>query len=262
MELLTEKARHVVERVIAREQAERSHIVIALSGAHAYGFPSPDSDLDLKAIHVEPTRNLLGLSLTRNAFDCLEIIDGVEIDYTSNEIHGALNGIIAGNGNYIERVMGSLILHSTPEHEELRELVPTVLSRRVYRHYRGFAASQRKAFEQADEPTVKRLLYVLRTALTGTHLLRKGELRVDLTTVADEYGCGDANALIEAKKRGERTVLDADEKQAWQSRLDGLFALLDEAHEASPLPEEPPSTEELEDWLIAQRLAAFCDEQK
>ncbi|HYD42485.1 MAG TPA: nucleotidyltransferase domain-containing protein, partial [Anaeromyxobacter sp.] len=27
-------------------------MVISLSGAHAYGFPSPDSDLDLKVIYV------------------------------------------------------------------------------------------------------------------------------------------------------------------------------------------------------------------
>jgi hypothetical protein len=34
-----------------------------LSGAHAYGFPSPDSDLDLKAIHVAKTADLLGFDV-------------------------------------------------------------------------------------------------------------------------------------------------------------------------------------------------------
>ena len=32
-------------RVVAEESSKREHVVIYLSGAHAYGFPSPDSDL-------------------------------------------------------------------------------------------------------------------------------------------------------------------------------------------------------------------------
>src|ERR1700733_5457215 len=46
---------------LAAREAERTHVVIYLSGAHAYGFPSPDSDLDLKSVHVAPTRDLVGL---------------------------------------------------------------------------------------------------------------------------------------------------------------------------------------------------------
>lgn len=252
MNFLDGRARAVAERVVDEEESKRKHVVIALSGAHAYGFPSPDSDLDLKAIHIEPTRNLLGLGTTRDAFDRLEVLDGVEIDYTSNELRGVLTGIAAGNGNYIERVLAALVCRSSPLHLELKELVPGALSRRVHRHYRGFAANQRKAFEEAEEPTAKRLLYVLRTALTGTHLLRTGELRVDLTTTADEYGYGDANQLIAAKKQGERTVLPEGDRQAWLSRLDGLFDLIDQARQGSPLPEEP-KMDDLEAWLIETR---------
>lgn len=252
MEFLEGNARIVAERALAEEESQRRHIVIALSGAHAYGFPSPDSDLDLKAIHIEPTRNLLGLGTVREAFDRLEVIDGVEIDYTSNELRGVLAGIASGNGNYIERILAKLVCKSSREHRELAALVPGVLSRQVHRHYRGFAANQRKAFEVADKPSAKKLLYVLRTALTGTHLLRTGELRVDLTTTADEYGYGDAHDLIVAKKAGEQTVLPESHRVAWLARLDGLFELLDDARDSSPLPEEP-DTGDLENWLIETR---------
>lgn len=255
MNALDGKARQVAERVIAEEEARRHHLVIALSGAHAYGFPSPDSDLDLKAIHIEPTRALLGLGTPRLAFDRLEVIDGVEIDYTSNELSPVLAGILSGNGNYIERVLGALLLHRGPEHAELAALVPGVLSRRVHHHYRGFASSQRRAFEAAEQPTAKKLLYVLRTALTGAHLLRSGELRVDLRTVAGEYGFGDVVELIAAKREGERTVLPEAARQAWLARLDGLFALLEEARAQSALPEEPPpeACAALEEWLVDVR---------
>jgi len=255
MEFLDEHAREVARRVLDEEESHRRHVVIALSGAHAYGFPSPDSDLDLKAIHIADAEALLGLGSPRDAFDRLEVIDGVEIDYTSNELRGVLAGILAGNGNYIERVLGELIPRSSAEHEQLCALVPATLSRRVHRHYRGFAANQRRAFESAERPTAKKLLYVLRTALTGTHLLRTGELRVDLTTTMDEYGFGDAAELIEAKKQGELSVLDDGARQAWLNRLDGLFELLDEARDPSPLPAEPPpaAAAELDRWLIETR---------
>lgn len=247
-------ARVVGEKLVAEVEAERRHLVIALSGAHAYGFPSPDSDLDLKAVHIEPTASLLGLGAPKETFDRLEVIDGVEIDYTSNEIRAVLMGIVAGNGNYIERILGALIAHHSPEHDEIREIVTRSLSKRVYRHYRGFAQSQRKAFEDGEEAVAKKLLYVLRTALTGTHLLRTGELRVDLSSVADDYGYPEAHELIAAKLKGERVVLPESERQVWLTRLDGLFATLDEAHQKSQLPEHADSTE-MEDWLIRLRLA-------
>lgn len=256
MDFLHGIQREVAARVVAEEQAHRNHLVIALSGSHAYGFPSPDSDLDLKGIHIEPARNLLGLRQPKEGFDRLEVIDGVEIDYTSNELRGVIAGILAGNGNYIERVLGALIVHTTPEHAELAALVPAALSRRVYRHYRGFASSQRKALEAAERPTAKKLLYVLRTALTGIHLLRTGELRVDLTTTMDEYGFGDARALIETKRQGERTVLAEVDRDVWLARLDSLFGDMDRAHDTSVLPEEPDDTE-LERWLIDVRVRSL-----
>jgi len=93
-------------RVVAEEEARREHVVVYLSGAHAYGFPSPDGDLDLKAIHVARTADLLGFEAPAPTVDRAEVIDGVEVDYTSNELAHAHSGILGGNGNFIERVLG------------------------------------------------------------------------------------------------------------------------------------------------------------
>jgi predicted nucleotidyltransferase len=59
--VLTKKQRAVADRVLREEENRRRHLVVSLSGAHAYGFPSSDSDLDLKAIHIEPTAHLLSV---------------------------------------------------------------------------------------------------------------------------------------------------------------------------------------------------------
>ena len=94
--ILDPHAQRIAETVLREEERKRRHLVVALSGAHAYGFPSPDSDLDLKAIHIAPTRSLLGLSDVPSTSDRMEVIEGVEIDYTSNELGAALRGLVKG----------------------------------------------------------------------------------------------------------------------------------------------------------------------
>lgn len=131
-----------------------------------YGFPSPDSDLDLKAIHVAPTADLLGFEAPPPTVDRAEVIDGVETDYTSNELAHALAGILGGNGNSLERVLGRMTAMASPLLDELRPLARRAFSRRVHRHYRGFAMNQLRFLEK--EPTAKKLLYVLRTTTTGS----------------------------------------------------------------------------------------------
>ena len=35
-------------------------LFVTISGAHLYGFPSPDSDYDLRGVHVLPVREVVG----------------------------------------------------------------------------------------------------------------------------------------------------------------------------------------------------------
>ena len=159
---LTNLQRAAAERFLTAHAEERRHLVVSLSGAHAYGFPSPDSDLDLKAIHIEPAANLLSLNWQHVPAERLEVVDGVEIDYSSNEVREVLLGIVQGNGNYLERVLGHLHLRTSPELDELKSLVQRSVSKRLHRHYRGFASGQLKEWERMGGRSAKRLLYVLR----------------------------------------------------------------------------------------------------
>jgi predicted nucleotidyltransferase len=252
-DILTPAQRAVAQRVIVEEQAKRSHFVITLSGAHAYGFPSPDSDLDLKSVHVEPTERLLGLLRSAATPSRMETLDGVEIDYSSNEIQPVLIGVLQGNGNYIERLLGPLKLHAAPELSTLTPIVTAALSRRIYRHYLGFATSQLSAWEAGGRASAKKLLYVLRTTLTGVHALRTGRVVTDVRALMDDHGFGAARELIAAKQAGEKASLTPDASERWAGEITRAFALLSDARGASCLPEEPPNAAALNDWLIALR---------
>ena len=41
-----------VEAVVAQQPYQL--VFVTISGAHLYGFPSPDSDYDLRGVHVFP----------------------------------------------------------------------------------------------------------------------------------------------------------------------------------------------------------------
>jgi predicted nucleotidyltransferase len=253
-ELLTAAQRSAVEALLRQETRARTHVVVALSGAHAYGFPSPDSDVDVKAVHLAPTEAVLGFPRALPAVERLEVLSGVEVDYSSNELGGVLQGVLKGNGNYLERFLSGHLLASSPLLDALLPLVRGALSRRVARHYLGFATQQRRAWEEGGRTSAKKLLYVLRTTLTGTHLLRTGEVVTDVTALLPRYGLDEAQALVAEKRRGEHAALPEALASAWADRLDGCFHLLETAEAQSPLPEAPANAAELEAVLVQLRL--------
>ena len=57
-----------------------------ISGAHFYGFPSPDSDYDLRGAHILPKEEALGLLAKRETVELSGICDGIEVDYITHDI--------------------------------------------------------------------------------------------------------------------------------------------------------------------------------
>jgi uncharacterized protein len=241
---------------LAARCAERNHLVISISGAHAYGFPSPDSDVDVKAIHIAPTRTLLGLTLDTPPADKIEIIDGLELDYSSNELSPVLRSCLSGNGNYLERILGHLQPMKSPLIDSLRPLVKGIVSRKVFRHYQGFARQQLGAWEDSNFTSAKKLLYVVRTTLSGRHALFTGEIETDVNVLCPQYGVNGYQDLIAVKLQGEHAKLGPSLSEHWKSRIGGLFEELSGANEKSILPIEADehSVKALEKWLIDVRL--------
>ncbi len=235
-------------------------LLCGLTGSHIYGFPSGDSDLDLKAIHLAPTRAFLGLDKVPRGVERLEVFEGVECDYTSNEAGPALALMLRGNGNMLERIFSPCQLQPSPWLAELQELARDSLSRRCYDHYSGFFRGICRDHARAPVPRVKRLLYAYRVALTGLHLLKTRELQTRLDLLAPEYGFDEAVELIEAKRAGDEMLAiapsdDVRHRANWQ-RLEELLA---EAREQSPLPDVPANTAACSSWLVRQRLRILAD---
>jgi uncharacterized protein len=231
-------------------------MLCAVSGAHMYGFPSADSDLDLKGIHLVPTRKLLGLRPDVSVHDLTAFHRDVECDLTTNEAGSALSLLLNGNGNMLERILSPLQLTLTDEVLELQQLARQSVSRSFFRHYAGFFRGCQREHER--EPTAKTMLYSYRVALTGTHLMRSGVLEPNLSLLAPEFGYHDVADLVALKQAGtEHGALAADLDQHHRRRWAELEAALTTAEADSSLPLEAPNTSEIEAWLVAARLTAL-----
>ena len=219
-----------------------------------YGFPSPDSDLDLKGIHLAPTGQLLGLRPDTPAHDITTIYRDVECDLTTNEASAALGLLVNGNGNMLERILSPLQLVTNDETAELQDLARRSVSRRFARHYAGFFRGCQREHER--EPTAKTMLYSYRVALTGIHLMRTATLEPNLVVLAPEYGYRDVADLVALKQAGtEHGPLPGDLDIHHRQRWPELEAALTDPEAKSPLPSEATNSAEIDAWLVAERLA-------
>ena len=233
-------------------------LLCAVTGSHHYGFPSRDSDLDLKGIHMAPTGDLLGLTEPEQTRDRLEIFENVECDYTSHEVKKALKLLLSGNGNMLERILSPYQLLKDDGLEELRQLAKDSLSKRSFCHYRGYFKGMCAEHERGLEPVAKSLLYSYRVALTGIHLLRTGELEANLSRTSKVYGFDDIIELIEFKRdHGEKSALTPELDIRHKMRWPDLEALLNESLETSKLPDHPPNETAVSDWLVKRRAIEF-----
>lgn len=229
----------------------------SLSGAHLYGFPSPDSDVDLRGCHVLPARALLRLHPPRPTVDRTWAIDGVEVDLVSHDLVKFVALLLKPHGNYLEQLFSPLVVVDSPAAEELRGLVRRGgISRRVFQPYAGFARSEWYAWRKlalAGPAPIKPLLYAYRVSLTGLHLLSTGQVNANLAELAPEYGYGYLLDLIAAKVAEHVAVeLPVAEHDAALERLQADLAA---ARDASPLPVEPADVDALDDFVLRLRLA-------
>ncbi|MEC7524952.1 MAG: nucleotidyltransferase domain-containing protein [Myxococcota bacterium] len=244
-------------RFVASRPPPGALLHVGLVGAHYYGFPSADSDLDLKGMHLAPTRAVLGLTDPPETHDTLEIFEGDEHDLTTHEARQALSLLLKGNGNVLERIFTPLQLFEGEDLEALRALAKGAISQRFFGHYRGYFGGMCR--EHARAPRAKSMLYAYRVALTGVHLLKTGEVRGDVLENAREHGFDGLEELVAYKRgEGEKTALpetlDAEHRARWPA----LERALEDARAKTALPEEPSGADAIDAWLIERRLASLA----
>jgi predicted nucleotidyltransferase len=226
-----------------------------ISGAHLYGFPSPDSDYDLRGAHLLPLEEVVGLETGHETIEKSGIRDGLEIDLVTHDAKKFFGLLLKKNGYVMEQVLSPLIVHTTPEHEELKAIAADCLTKHHAHHYLGFAATQWSLFQKEDPPKVKPLLYVYRVLLTGIHLMRTRKVEANLVRLNENFKLPYVPKLIEQKINGtERGTLDQADLEFHEAEYERLRGELEQAYEGSRLPEMPSGAAALNELLVRLRL--------
>lgn len=226
-----------------------------ISGSHLYGFPSADSDFDLRGAHILPLEKVVGLNIGKETVERSGIHDGLEIDLVTHDVNKFFNLMLKKNGYVLEQLLSPLIVHTTPEHEELKSIAVDCVTKYHAYHYLGFAANQWKLFQKEDPPRVKPLLYIYRVLLTGLHLMKTGEVEPNLLQLNESTQLSYIPELIERKVNGkEKETLNQADLKFHEQEFQRLVGALEQAMDESHLPEKPRATDALNDLLVRIRL--------
>lgn len=228
-----------------------------LSGAHLYGFPSPDSDYDLRGCHILPVPEVVGLEPGRETIEVSEIRQELEIDLVTHDIKKFFLMLLKKNGYVLEQIYSPLVIHTTPEHEELKVIAKNCITRHHVYHYLGFSQTQWRLFEK--DRRVKPLLYIYRVLLTGIYLMQTGVVEANLVNLNEVFRLPFIPDLIARKlEGGEKSVLADADIAFHQQEFDRLRGELESAFENSNLPESPSAKEGLHNLLVRLRMSSVA----
>jgi uncharacterized protein len=248
------------QRRLEEEVARHPYPLVfaTISGAHLYGFPSPDSDYDLRGCHVLPIHEVVGLDQGRETVESSTLDGGFEVDLVAHDARKFFGLLLRKNGYVLEQLYSPLVVQTTPPHEELKAIARDCITRHHSHHYFGFAETQWRLFDKERPRRVKPLLYVYRVLLTGIHLMRTGEVEANLVRLNEQARLSHVDDLIARKLTGpERSTLEEDDLEFHRREYDRLRSDLEAAYQASKLPEVPTARPALNDLLIRLRTGGF-----
>ncbi|MFF5179991.1 DNA polymerase beta superfamily protein [Micromonospora sp. NPDC000316] len=214
---------------------ERRTVLAVVVGSRAYGLHGPDSDYDRRGVYAAPTRAFWHLDKPPTH------LDGPAVEQFSWEFERFCVLALQGNPTVLEVLWSPLIETITADGEELLAARRAFLSRRVAETYGGYARDQLNRVaarrERTGETNHKQAMHMIRLLVAGAHVLRTGEVLVDVRHLRDR---------LLAVRRGE---LEWDAVTAWAA---DLFAELADAAATTALPVQP-DREAVDRLLVAVR---------
>ncbi|HEY0156877.1 MAG TPA: nucleotidyltransferase domain-containing protein [Thermoanaerobaculia bacterium] len=247
----------VLPELVTRTIAAHPYPLVfaTISGAHLYGFPSPDSDYDVRGVHVLPAAEVLGLRRGEETIETM-LAGPPEVDLVTHDAGKFFRLLLRRNGYVLEQVLSPLVASTTPEHEELRALAVRCVTRHHAHHYLGFSANQWRLFEKEHPRRLKPLLYVFRVLLTGIHLMQTGVLEANLVHLNETFALPYLPELIARKVTGaERQTIDDADVAFFEAEYARLRDLLTLEAERTHLPEAPSALDDLHALLLRLRGA-------
>ena len=162
----------ITEKLAQIEREEDVEILHAVeSGSRAWGFPSPDSDYDVRFVYVRKPEYYLKLEKTRDVIelpinDMLDI-NGWDLNKTLRLLHGS-------NPTLFEWMSSPIVYRKTDFIDRLEPILDSYFScKSGLHHYLSMAEGNYRDYLKSDMVKIKKYFYVLRPVLACKWILHK-----------------------------------------------------------------------------------------
>jgi len=159
------------------EKEKNIKILLACeTGSRAWGFPSPDSDYDVRIIYQHEKDWYLSLNDKKDSIQ--RMYEDNEIDITGWDLRKCLKLLLKSNPALLERIQSHIIYKADQEFlTAFNELAITAYSRIATAfHYFSMAKRLFEDVKDKQEYKLKRFFYVLRSAVACIWIAEKKEM--------------------------------------------------------------------------------------
>lgn len=206
---ITAKAMSMKKLIVSKlKDVEKQHNVRILyaceSGSRSWGFPSPDSDYDVRFIYARPQKDYIRINEKR---DVIELPIEGDLDINGWDIKKALYLFTRSNGALLEWLQSPIVYLERDKRlrEELLRLSKSSINlTALCYHYSHMARGNAREYLQGNEVRIKKYFYVLRPLFAIRYILENRTIPpVDFRKLASASAplalTGDLQDLLERK---------------------------------------------------------------
>lgn len=159
----------IKEKLIEIEKSENIKILHCVeSGSRAWGFPSPDSDYDVRFIYVRPKEHYLRLDKTR---DVIEWQLDETLDINGWDLQKMLRLLHSSNPTVFEWKNSPIVYKTRNEWKNISNVMDDYFNTKsgIY-HYLSMAKTNYREYLKGDIVRLKKYFYVLRPLLACEYI--------------------------------------------------------------------------------------------
>jgi len=168
-----EMRQEILEHIKELEATKDIKILLAAeSGSRAWGFPSPDSDYDVRIIYMHRLNWYLSITDKK---DNMDYFIGKELDINGWDIRKVLRLLRKSNASTFEWNQSPIIYQSVGGfQEELMSFSKQFFqAKHALNHYKGIARNSYESLVDKENIKLKKLFYVLRPLLAAMWVVEK-----------------------------------------------------------------------------------------
>jgi len=248
------------------EEVYECNVVTAwLGGSHAWGVASKNSDFDIYFLYTQQLTDYVSIGNYDKTyqFSGEHIEDGVapsyridDIEFTGWDMRNFGEMLLESNPMAVEILSGGVPIKTHPVIPDLREYVENRFHNiELYQHYCSYTRSHyRRYLLERDQPYLKRLLYLLRAAISAQYIRLEKDFPPEASREIIPSDVYDVfTDRIERKQNGESDTRIVTELQQVESFITEILSLKvgsDQFNHTDHIPEETIDKNDIDSYIL------------